>query len=210
MSPVAATAINGYRHGRVPRAVREQQLLDIAEQQFAQRGYDDVSIEGIARLAGVSRPIVYDYLGDKEAVYLACLRRARGELEREILGAAQSARTPQEALARAASAYLEFVECRGQRWAVLFDRAGLARHGADEAARLRFATVSRIRDLIVRVAPDTAPAKAEAFAHAISGCSEQMAKWWRANPQMSRDEVHALQADFAWGGLRQLFDAQKS
>jgi AcrR family transcriptional regulator len=210
MSTVAASAINGYRHGRVPRPVRERQLLDIAERQFAERGYDDVSIEEIARLAGVSRPIVYEYLGDKEAIYLACLRRARSELEHQILGAAKSARTPQEALARAASAYLEFVECRGQRWAVLFDRAGLARHGADEAARLRFATVSRIRDLIVRLAPDTDPTKAEAFAHAVSGSSEQMAKWWRANPQVTRDEVHALQAAFAWGGLRQLFDTQTS
>jgi AcrR family transcriptional regulator len=197
--------VNGYRHGRVPRAVREQQLLDIAEQQFAEVGYDGVSIEEIARLAGVSRPIVYDYFGDKEAVYLACLRRARAELERGILEAAASATTPQETLERATAAYFEFVERRGQQWAVLFGGAGLSGLGAEEADRLRFTTVSRLRDLVVALEPDVDPITAEAFAHALSGSAEQVAKWWRANPQLTRSEVLARQTAFAWGGLGQLF-----
>jgi AcrR family transcriptional regulator len=75
--PYAAPLVNGYRHGRVPRPVREQQLLDVAEEQFAAHGYGGASIEVIARLAGVSRPIVYDHFGDKEGVYVACLRRSR-------------------------------------------------------------------------------------------------------------------------------------
>src|SRR5438270_8210205 len=91
-----APLVNGYRHGRVPRPVREQQLLDIAEEQFAVNGYGGASIEVIARLAGVSRPIVYDHFGDKEGVYIACLRRARGELEEMILAAVAQAGSPRE------------------------------------------------------------------------------------------------------------------
>jgi AcrR family transcriptional regulator len=204
-APPAPSAVDGYRHGRVPRPVREQQILDIAEQQFAELGYDSVSIEEIARLAGVSRPIVYDYFGDKEAVYLACLRRARGELETMLLGAAASASTPRETLERATSAYFEFVERRGQQWAVLFGGAGLSGFGAEEADRLRFATVSRLRDLIVALEPNVDPVTAEAFAHALSGSAEQVAKWWRANPQHDRPEVLARQAAFAWSGLSQIF-----
>jgi len=197
--------IDGYRHGRVPRPVREQQLLDIAEQQFALRGYDGVSIEEIARLAGVSRPIVYDYFGDKEAVYLACLRRARAELEKMILEAAASATTPRDTLERATAAYFEFVERRGQQWTVLFGGAGLSGHGAADAEQLPFATVSRIRDLIAARDPGVEPVPPEAFAHAISGAAEQVAKWWRANPQLTREDVLARQSAFAWGGLGQLF-----
>src|SRR5207302_7514502 len=113
-----------YRHGRVPRAVREQQILDIAEEQFALRGYDGVSIEEIARIAGVSRPIVYDHFGDKEAVYLACLRRARAELEKMILAAAANATTSRETLERATVANAEFIERRTQQWTLLFGSAG--------------------------------------------------------------------------------------
>jgi AcrR family transcriptional regulator len=203
-----APVVNGYRHGRVPRPVREQQLLDVAEEQFVTRGYDGASIEEIARLAGVSRPIVYDHFGDKEGVYLACLRRARGELEEMILTATASASTAREMLERGTAAYFEFVERRGQRWAVLFGGAGLTGPAAEEVARLRFATVERIRDLVAAIAPDADAATVEAFAHAISGSSEQVAKWWRANPHFTRAQVFAHQCAFAWSGLSELLPEQ--
>ncbi len=150
---VSAGLVNGYRHGRVPRQVREQQLLDVAEEQFAVHGYGGASIEVIAKLAGVSRPIVYDHFGDKEGVYIACLRRARGELEEMILQAASKARSSREMMEYGTAAYFEFVERRGQRWAVLFGGVELAGRAAEEVARLRFATVARIRDLIAAIAP---------------------------------------------------------
>ena len=200
--------VNGYRHGRVPREVREQQLLDVAEEQFVKNGYGGASIEVIARLAGVSRPIVYDHFVGKEGVYLACLRRARGELEEMILSAVASARTPREMLERGTGAYFEFVERRGQRWAVLFGGVELAGGAAEEIAELRFATVSRIRDLISAIAPGAEQPAIDAFAHAISGSSEQVAKWWQANPQFTRAQVVELQVAFAWNGLSQLLPEQ--
>ena len=207
MSPPAdhpAALVQGYRHGRVPRAVREQQLLDVAEEQFAAHGYGGASMEVIASLAGVSRPIVYDHFGDKEGMYIACLRRAREGLEEMILTAAATATTPREMMEKGTAAYFEFVERRGQRWAVLFGGVELAGPAADEVARLRFDTVSRIRDLIRAIAPDAEEATIEAYAHAVSGSSEQVAKWWRANPHITRAEVVALQVAFAWSGLREL------
>jgi AcrR family transcriptional regulator len=188
----------------VPRQVREQQLLDVAEEQFAEHGYGGASIEVIARLAGVSRPIVYDHFGDKEGVYIACLRRARGELEEMILAAVASAGSPREMLERGTAAYFEFVERRGQRWAVLFGGVELAGGAAEEIARLRFDTVNRIRDLISVIAPGADQTTVDAFAHAISGSSEQVAKWWRANPKLTRTRIVELQVAFAWNGLSQL------
>jgi AcrR family transcriptional regulator len=149
---------------------------------------------------------VYDHFGDKEGVYIACLRRARGELEEMILAAVATASTPREMIERGTSAYFEFVEQRGQRWSVLFGGVDLAGRAAAEVAALRFETVSRIRDLIAVIAPAADPVTVEAFAHAVSGSSEQVAKWWRANPGVTRDEVVRLQVAFAWSGLSQLLD----
>jgi AcrR family transcriptional regulator len=196
--------VDGYRHGQVPRPVREQQILDIAEEQFAMHGYGGASIEAIAGMAGVSRPIVYEYFGDKEGVYVACLRRAREELEAMILSGAGKARTAKEMLQYGTEAYFEFVEQRGQRWSVLFGGVDLAGAAAEEVGRLRFVTVGRIRDLLSTLAPGTDDRTVEVFSHAISGSSEQVAKWWRANPEVSREQVVALQVDFAWAGMRQL------
>ena len=84
-------SVAGYKRGRVPRAIREQQLLDHAEQLLLENGYGGFSIEDLCRAAGVSRPIVYEHFGSKDGVYIACLRRIRGEFEQAIRDAAASA-----------------------------------------------------------------------------------------------------------------------
>ena len=55
---------------RVPRAVREQQMLDAAVLTFARRGYAAASMDEIAEAAGVSKPLVYLYLNSKEDLFL--------------------------------------------------------------------------------------------------------------------------------------------
>jgi AcrR family transcriptional regulator len=196
--------VDGYRHGQVPRAVRVRQLLDLAEEQLAEHGYDGLSIEEIAKAAGVSRPIVYAHFKDKESLYLACLRRAREELEEMILKATAKAQSAREMVELGTNAYFEFVERRGQRWAVLFGGAELSGPGAREITRLRFATVAQISQLIAVIAPHTDEQTREAFAHAVSGSAEQVAKWWRENPQVTREEVVAQQVSFAWDGLSRI------
>ena len=196
--------VDGYRHGQVPRAVRERQLLDLAEELLAEHGYDGLAIEEIARLAGVSRPIVYAHFKDKESLYLACLRRAREELEQMILEATASAKSAREMVELGTNAYFEFVERRGQRWAVLFGGAELSGPGAREITRLRFATVAQISQLIAAIAPRADQLTREAFAHGVSGSAEQVAKWWRENPQVKREDVVAQQVSFAWDGLSRI------
>ena len=50
--------------------------------------------------------------------------------------------------------------------------------------------------------------RSKLFAHAISGSSEQVAKWWRADPRFKRAQVVDLQVAFAWSGLSQLLSEQ--
>ena len=57
------------------RAERREQILDAANALFAERGYDEVSIEDIASAAGVTRGLVHHYFGGRKEVYLALLER---------------------------------------------------------------------------------------------------------------------------------------
>src|SRR4051794_28532105 len=50
--------------GRLPAAERREQLLDVTKAMVAARGFHAVSIEAVAREAGVSRPIVYGHFDD--------------------------------------------------------------------------------------------------------------------------------------------------
>src|SRR5436305_14276776 len=56
---------------KVPRAVRERQMLEVAGRVFARRGFPAASIEEIAEGAGISKPMVYNYFGSKDGTYIA-------------------------------------------------------------------------------------------------------------------------------------------
>jgi AcrR family transcriptional regulator len=201
----ASNSVDGHPHGRVPRAVREQQLLGIATRLFAARGYQGTSIEDIARAGGVTRPIVYDHFGSKDGIYLACVRRARAELERRFTEAAGATEDPGEQLWGGINAYFEFIERDAPAWDVLFGTGtAVAGPAAEEVSRLRFATVARIGELLAAAAPTIDAKTIDAFAHALSGSGEQLAKWWRRNLHLSRTEVAGYHMAFAWLGLERL------
>src|ERR1700748_2246208 len=60
---------------RLPRAVREQQMLDAAVQMFSVNGYHETSMDTIAAEAQISKPMLYLYYGSKEDLFGACLNR---------------------------------------------------------------------------------------------------------------------------------------
>jgi len=60
---------------RLPRAAREQQLLDVAEQVFAEQGYSAASMDDIAIRAGVTKPVLYSHFGSKEGLVVACVAK---------------------------------------------------------------------------------------------------------------------------------------
>ncbi|MGH3861301.1 TetR/AcrR family transcriptional regulator [Actinokineospora sp.] len=55
-------------------------LLRAAARLFAERGYDDVSIDEIANEAGVAKGLLYYYFTNKRALYVAIIRDASDQL----------------------------------------------------------------------------------------------------------------------------------
>ena len=210
-APQTHRSVAGHPHGRVPRAVREQQLLDVAKELFARKGYQGTSIEDIARGAGVTRPIVYDHFDSKDSLYLACVRGARNELERMFTEAAGATQDPGEQLWGGINSYFEFIEGDPSAWDVLFGGgSAVAGPAAEEVMRLRFATVGRIAELLGQAVPHVDPQSREALAHALSGSGEQLAKWWREHPELTRQQIAGYHMAFAWLGLRELVAAAQA
>ncbi|MBF6507627.1 TetR/AcrR family transcriptional regulator [Nocardia farcinica] len=59
---------------------RRGELLDIGARLFASRPYDEVRMEQVAELAGVSRANLYRYFASKRDLFAAIYRRAADEL----------------------------------------------------------------------------------------------------------------------------------
>jgi AcrR family transcriptional regulator len=189
-------------------AARRTQLLSVAEEVFTRLGYQGTAVDDIARAAGVTRTLIYKYFADKDEIYLECVRAARAELETAFITAATGAVPPHDQLRAGLDAYFAFVGDRGQRWDMLFGGGSAVAGGvAEEVADLRYDTADKIAALVRAAIPNIADEPASAYAHAISGACEQLAKWWRRHPEVTRAAVVAHCLGAVWTGLETIAEA---
>lgn len=63
--------------------IRRQQLLELGLELFANQPYDELSIDEIARRAGISKGLLYHYFPSKRAFYIAAVTAAADQLLEE-------------------------------------------------------------------------------------------------------------------------------
>src|ERR687896_2169660 len=94
---------------KVPRHLRERQMLAVAERAFAAKGFHGASVDAIAEGVGVTKPMVYAYFGSKEGLYRACMARARERLFDTLRANVDPAAPPDEQLWKGLLAFFTFV-----------------------------------------------------------------------------------------------------
>ena len=72
------------KYHRLTAAERREQLLDVANALLAERGYEEVTVDHIAKAAGVARGLVHHYFGGRKEVYLALLERLAAGREGDL------------------------------------------------------------------------------------------------------------------------------
>lgn len=127
-----------------PRRRREQ-LLDLGVEQLAVRRLDDLSIDTLAEVAGISRGLLYHYFSSKRDFHLAVLRRMAEQVV--AITAPTDDLPPLEQMVRSLEAYVDFVSANHESY-VSFVRAAAA--GDEEFHRIyeeaRAALTDRIFD----------------------------------------------------------------
>jgi AcrR family transcriptional regulator len=192
---------------RLPRAEREQQILDVAHARFAEHGFGAVTMEDVAADAGVTKPLLYNYFGNKERLYLACMERAGDAMFATVGEAVSHATSPADALRLGLHAFFAFVDEDRDAWRVLFDEtlpAGgeIARRVAEHRERL-LAMVAQAN--IQRLPAPRRAAHAteiEATAVALLGAAEALARWWLRTGAMPAADAADLLIATAEPGLR--------
>ncbi|GLW93839.1 TetR family transcriptional regulator [Actinokineospora globicatena] len=196
------------RKRRMPRAERERQMLAVAEEIFAERGYAAAAMDEIAERCGVSKPMLYEYFGSKEGLLVACIRQARGQLATAITQAAVGATGPRDALRRGLVAFFEFTDAHRRAWSlVLRNEAAVAgQAAAAEVEAIRQEQVEIDLALLTAFLPDAPRVDLEAAAQIVVGACERLSLWY-----VSRDDVTAEQAAdhlmrVLWTGLAALVE----
>ncbi len=101
---------------------RKGQLLAMGIKVFSERGYDEVSIDDLARAAGISKGLLYHYFPTKRDFYIAALKQAASDLVLRTDTATAS--TPEESVMLGLHTYFDFVEEHGGAYLALV-RGGL-------------------------------------------------------------------------------------
>lgn len=202
------------RRQRLPRKVREQQIIDAAVQVFSQRGYHAAVVDEISELAGISKPMVYLYLGSKEGLFIACIRR---ESERMVAGfrdAAQRGDTPELRLWAGLNAFFDHVTAAPDSWGVLYRQAAeLGEAIAAEVAEARRAIMAEVTRLVadgIALRPDARLGEddAEFVAHALVGAADSLTDWAARHPDHTAEQVTLRLMNIVWIGMSQVLDGK--
>ena len=84
------------------KAVRREEILNAAKALFAELDYEEISLNGIAREAGFSKPNVYRYFATREEIFLAIFEEEQGKFVEALIARLKRirARDPVDAIAR--------------------------------------------------------------------------------------------------------------
>ena len=137
---------------RMAPAARREQLIDAALDVIVEQGYSGVSIEAIARRAGVTRPVVYDHFPNLGQLLQALFEREERisveQLER-VVPEEPVGRDPVEVLASGVRQFLEAVASRPTTWRIiLLPPEGTPAIVRDHVETNRARTQGRIAQLV--------------------------------------------------------------
>lgn len=199
---------------RMPAAARRNQLLDVALERFAARGYFDTSMEEIADAAGVTKPVLYQHFQSKQQLFLELLDSVGRDLLSDVERRALAEAHPYQRVLAGFRAYFHFVCQRPAAFQLVFGSgARLSDEFADSVRRLEegiAATIARF------IEADIDDEHRDLLGYAIVGLGEVAGRRWVAlqggdggqvptdlDPAEA-DRMAARLADLVWAGLRGL------
>lgn len=130
---------------RLPAEERQEQLLDTALGLALERGFHEVTIDAVARAAGVTRPVVYGQFVDRTALLTAVVERAERRSVAQLAAALPPVpepsddTDPDDLLVQGVAAFLSAVAADPATWRVVL----LPPEGAPAELRTRIAEQRR-------------------------------------------------------------------
>ena len=189
---------------RLPAAERRRQLLEVALQVFADKGFYGTSMNEVAEAAGVTKPVLYEHFTSKEALFRELVDELGTRLERAIVEGVADADGPRQQVEAGFHAYFRWATREGPAFRVLFaehNRADPVLATAIE--KVESAVADRVAGFIeVEGLSDD---ERQVLAYGVVGLAESTSRHWLGlglGPGTGADAFAAQVAQLAWSGLR--------
>ena len=176
-------------------------LLTAAERLIRKRG-PGVSLDAIAVEAGVTKPILYRGVGDRDALVQALALRLTARMAEEMARLAAAASGPRDSLRRLVGGYLELAAA--ERHLYLYVTAGGASEDrvrqslllADDAAHRFEPGIAAYR-----AAGGADATVAPVWSYAFVGALHFVTLWWLRDAARPIDAVTEQITELLWGGM---------
>jgi AcrR family transcriptional regulator len=192
---------------RTPHGERRDQLLLVARKIFAERGFQPTTMDDIAKEAGFTKPILYQYFESKTELYREIVNQTAEKLLTSLRVAVGEVESPRAKIEVAFRVYFEMVVEETDAFRILFIHS----HEGETQGDLRnveLGLVSFLEPLIaVRIKPDHRRQLAAGVVGIAEGAAtawliQQEGKGWPAPTPGVAERLAARSATLAWGGLR--------
>lgn len=166
---------------------RREQLLDVTTQVVIERGFQGVSIELVAQRAGITRAVIYQHFGDREALLEAVVERemtrALSQVSETALGDLSQG-DPVDLMLQSLSAYLHAVRDHPTTWRLVHvPQEGAPKSLRRSVARGRASVLAR---LVEAVRPalnfENGSRDAELTARVLSAIADEYARLLLTDP----------------------------
>ena len=114
-------------------------MLAVAEQVFATRGIQATTMDEVAELVGVTKPLIYDYFGSKEGLLAATIERARGQLLTALIDSwvANPTAPARDRVGGVVLAFFSFIDEHEQAFSLLRTEGALIGEASASVERIR-------------------------------------------------------------------------
>jgi|TARA_B110000263_G_scaffold84715_1_gene74022 AcrR family transcriptional regulator len=186
---------------RMSSAERRRQVLDVGLEVFGRHGYHQTSMSALAAEAGVTKPVLYQHFASKHDLFAEVLAETGDRLMRAI-EASEVEETPRRRVEAGFRSFFRFFEEQPAAFNVLYGTSvAVDPDFRKDARRVRDTFAEYLTGLIRTVDHGSALA----MAAGINGLSEGMIRhWMHGDDPRSAEEMAALAARLAWGGLESL------
>ncbi len=191
---------------RLPRAIREQQMLDAAIVVFSESGYSETSMDAIAARAEISKPMLYLYYGCKEELFSACIERESGRFLDAMAGGFDPGLRQREQARTLVREFLRYVHDNAVSWRVLYRVASDSAGCSGVVTRARAQITEMIIELIRHgITVESSDVDHELTALALVGAAEAVADRI-SEGDVSIDRATDLLLGITWRGLKGVGD----
>ena len=186
---------------------RREQLLAVAKKIFAERGFQSTTMDDIAKEAGFTKPILYQFFQSKTELYKEIVEDIATSMIHSLSKAVSSAEAPRAKIEVAFRVYFDMVVSDTDAFRILFIHA----HDGETSGELRKLETGLISFMVPYIDLSISDDHRRQLAAGVLGIAEGAAVVWLVQqeakgwPVVAANEAELLasrSATLAWGGLR--------